>query len=296
MAEIKLSDLTAGSTPDGTETLEAVQSSNSVKLTINQILASTGGVSNASTLNIGSGGTIAGTFVGLSGASITGGVSTASFLEVGSGSTIAGILTTLSSVSVASGVTIAGGVTTTGIVQMQSAVTVTGRLTNLGGVSTGSFLEVASGSTIAGTLIGLSGASITGGVSINSDLVVGGLFNAAIKEIVKSTTATLTVAEISGTMINNQGQTTRSTLTLSSASPGYNFITNISTSGVSFNIKADTNDKIYLDGTALDDADKVSNNNPSVGDFATFWTFKSGSTTYDWQCSVGNGTWTDGGG
>jgi len=85
-------------------------------------------------------------------------------------------------------------------------------------------------------------------------------------------------------------------LTLPTADYGMNFLAVIATSGAgAFHIKADTNDKIYLDGTVLDDADKASLSTPAVGDCAVFFTFQTGASSWDWICESIQGSWTDGG-
>lgn len=117
-----------------------------------------------------------------------------------------------------------------------------------------------------------------------------------ITHIVKAATATLTAAECTSTIIENYGQSAANTLTLPAAAVGLNFIAQVFTIGQgAFNIKAGTGDKIYFDGTALDDGDKVSCATPVVGNFITFWVIKSGASTYDWMAASGQGTWTDGG-
>jgi hypothetical protein len=128
-----------------------------------------------------------------------------------------------------------------------------------------------------------------GGVEI-SDTVV-----AADSCVNKPSTITLTAAEVTNTIIDNYGQSAPMTLTLPAAAAGYNFVMSISTTGNAVHIKAGASDKIYLDGTALDDADKVSLVTPAVGNWASFFTFRSGASTYDWVCNAVNGTWTDGG-
>ena len=68
----------------------------------------------------------------------------------------------------------------------------------------------------------------------------------------------------------------------------------IGTAGVgAFHLKAGATDKIYLDGTALDNGDKVSIATPAVGDFFTFVSFQTGASSYDWIVSSGVGTLTD---
>lgn len=116
------------------------------------------------------------------------------------------------------------------------------------------------------------------------------------ENIVKSSTATLTAAEVKNTVINNYGQSAESTLTLPTAAEGMHFVYILGTAAETSHIKADTSDKIVLDGTALDDADKVSNNAGSsvIGESLECWSFQTGASAYDWTCTS-NGTWTDGG-
>ena len=55
----------------------------------------------------------------------------------------------------------------------------------------------------------------------------------------------------------------------------------------------DTNDKIYLDGIAGNDNESAIVT-PTVGEYCAFYTFLSGSGTYDWIAASGVGTWTAG--
>lgn len=115
-------------------------------------------------------------------------------------------------------------------------------------------------------------------------------------EVTKSETGTLTAAECSGTLMSNYGQTEENTQTLPTASEGLNAIVVIGTSGAgAFHLKAGPSDKIYLDGTALDDGDKVSIATPAVGDHFTFISFQTGSSTLDWIVESGRGSLIDGG-
>lgn len=125
--------------------------------------------------------------------------------------------------------------------------------------------------------------------------VAPGALSSQAKEIVQATTDTLTAAEMSGTFISNFGQGAANTQTLPTAAAGLNCVFQIFTTGNAFHVKAGATDKIYFDGTALDDADKVSLATPAAGDFITFAAFKTGASTWDWLARTGNGTWTDGG-
>lgn len=113
---------------------------------------------------------------------------------------------------------------------------------------------------------------------------------------IQASTATLTVAKVSGTVISNYGQGAENTQTLPAAAAGYNGLITIATAGAgAFHLKAGASDKIYLDGTALDDGDKASLATPAIGDYFSFWSFQTGATAYDWIVSSGQGTLTDGG-
>ena len=117
-----------------------------------------------------------------------------------------------------------------------------------------------------------------------------------IKTITQATTDTLTAAECAGTIISNYGQGAENTQTLPTAAVGLNGIVVIGTSGAgAFHLKAGASDKIYLDGTALDDEDKVSLATPAVGNFFTYFAFQTGASAYDWIVDTGEGTLTDGG-
>lgn len=115
-------------------------------------------------------------------------------------------------------------------------------------------------------------------------------------EVVQAATDTLSASECYGTIINNYGQSAANTQTLPAAAAGLSFMAIVGTSGMgALHFKANTGDKIYLDGTALDDADKVSCATPAVGNCAAFFCFQTGSGAYDWYCNSIQGTWTDGG-
>jgi hypothetical protein len=106
----------------------------------------------------------------------------------------------------------------------------------------------------------------------------------------------LSAANVSNTVISNYGQAASNVaLTLPAAAAGYSFIAVVGTaqSGNTWKITADTNDKIYLDGTAGTDNQSVIVT-PAVGNFITFISFQTGSSAYDWIAVTGNGTWTAG--
>jgi len=118
-----------------------------------------------------------------------------------------------------------------------------------------------------------------------------------INEIIQAASDTLTAAECSGTIINNYGQSVANTQTLPAAAKGLSGTCVIATAGTgAFNLKAGASDKIYLDGTALDDGDKASIATPAVGNSMSFVAFHTGASAYDWLVISGpNTVVTDGG-
>lgn len=110
-----------------------------------------------------------------------------------------------------------------------------------------------------------------------------------------TSTATLTAVQTSGTVLSNYGQSAEATLTLPAAAEGLGLTFIVTTTGNALHIKAGASDKIYLDGAALDDGDKVSLATPAVGDAVSCLAFRSGESTWDWLCTSIAGAWTDGG-
>jgi hypothetical protein len=126
------------------------------------------------------------------------------------------------------------------------------------------------------------------------DVVLSAQLTTLQKEINKTATGGLSAAECSNTIITNYGQAAEATLTLPTAAVGMRFTVVIIDGDDNLHIKAGASDKIYLDGVALDDGDKVTSDT-DVGDSIEFWTFKSGASSYDWYAKTLVGTWTDGG-
>ena len=139
---------------------------------------------------------------------------------------------------------------------------------------------------------GGSGSTASADGSILADLWIAG----PLRVITQTATDTLTAAEVSGTQVSNYGQLAANTQTLPAAASGLNFTVVVGTAGAgAVNIKAGASDKIYLDGTALDDGDKASCATPAVGDSLYCVAFQTGASAYDWMCNTVTGTWIDGG-
>jgi hypothetical protein len=114
-------------------------------------------------------------------------------------------------------------------------------------------------------------------------------------ETLKTATGDLSTSDVGSTLINNYGQGAAMTLTLPAAAQNYSFAVIVSTTGYAIYLKAGTGDKIYLDGTALDDGDKVGIASPAVGDMCSFFSFKTGASAWDWYCCSVKGGWVDSG-
>jgi hypothetical protein len=106
----------------------------------------------------------------------------------------------------------------------------------------------------------------------------------------------LTAAQVSGTVIHNVAQGANNVhLHLPTAALGYSFVAVVgeTQAGNTWKFQADTSDKIYLDGVAGTD-NQSAIVTPAIGDYATFFTFKSGASTVDWICKSGYGSWSAG--
>ena len=113
-----------------------------------------------------------------------------------------------------------------------------------------------------------------------------------IEEVVKTSTGNLSTAEVSGTIINNYGQSTNVVLTLPTAAEGMSFMVVLGTTVAKyFRIKANKNDKIYLDGTAGTDNYYVGIASAAIGAMISFATFQTGASSYDWVATTISGTW-----
>lgn len=146
--------------------------------------------------------------------------------------------------------------------------------------------------------IGASGATRPRNLYASGTGIFGGAVTATGYKTTTTTvasTATLTAVQTSGTVLSNYGQSAEATLTLPAAAEGLGLTFIVTTTGNALHIKAGASDKIYLDGAALDDGDKVSLATPAVGDAVSCLAFRSGESTWDWLCTSIAGAWTDGG-
>ena len=108
-------------------------------------------------------------------------------------------------------------------------------------------------------------------------------------------TVTLTREQVTNKRINNYGQAGIWTLQFPAAGPNMSLLLVAGGTGYALHAKAGASDKHYLDGTALDDGDKVSLATPALLNCAAFFTVKTGASTWDWFCNTISGVWTDGG-
>jgi len=116
-----------------------------------------------------------------------------------------------------------------------------------------------------------------------------------IKTNTKTATGDLSVAEVSGTIISNYGQDDDATLTLPEAAAGLSFMVVCGTTVAKyFRIKANTDDKIYLDGVAGADNGYAGIASAAVGAAITFASFQTGAEAYDWIATTLSGTWVAG--
>ena len=113
--------------------------------------------------------------------------------------------------------------------------------------------------------------------------------------VTKTATGDLSAAEVAGTIISNYGQGAAMTLTLPVAAAGMNFTFVVSTTGNAVYLKANTNDKIYLNGISTDDNDKIGMAVPVLGNCITLFAFQTGASAYDWVATSIDGVWVDSG-
>jgi hypothetical protein len=116
-----------------------------------------------------------------------------------------------------------------------------------------------------------------------------------VDELIKASTGALTASEMASPIINNYGQGAANTQTLPLAAEGHNALFIIATVGNAFHIDVQATDKVYLDGVALDDGDKISNAVPAISDSISIVAFQTGASAYDWRAQTIQGTWVDGG-
>ena len=149
-------------------------------------------------------------------------------------------------------------------------------------------------------VLDIDGMAAHGGTLVDADLIIvddggGGTNRSAtmeqvweyansVKVATYSADQTLTTAECYGYVIYVEGA---ATITLPAVADGMN-VTIITIGAVAVSIDPNASDKIWLDGTALDDGDKITNGS-SAGDIAVL-TYKSAD---GWHAATNS--WTDGG-
>lgn len=152
------------------------------------------------------------------------------------------------------------------------------------------------GPTFTGTPAAPTASVNTNTTQIATTAFVMAQVSAPVIEVDGHSSGALTAAQCSGTIVYNTGMGAGDVaLTLPAAAAGYSFVAVVGTTqgANTWKFTADTNDKIYLDGVAGTD-NQSAIVTPTIGDYASFFTFKSGASTYDWICRSGYGTWTAG--
>ena len=123
-----------------------------------------------------------------------------------------------------------------------------------------------------------------------------GVVYATMKEIYKTKSADspLTALQVSRTIVSNYGMTDADcVISLPTAAEGYTFICILpAVRARYFKFRADTNDKIYLQGAAGSDNGYVGVASGYVtGTSAQFYTFKASDGGFDWFCIPIFGIW-----
>lgn len=114
-------------------------------------------------------------------------------------------------------------------------------------------------------------------------------------EFVKAVTATLTSDMMYGGLVNTYGQDADMVLTLPAPTAGMHFTVIVGTTVAKYvRVKAATNDKIYLDGTAGSDAGYVGIASVTAGEAIRLFAFQTGAAAYDWFADTLSGTWVAG--
>jgi Pectate lyase superfamily protein len=118
--------------------------------------------------------------------------------------------------------------------------------------------------------------------------------NTPISLHINSTTS-LQAWMVSDSIIDNVNQAVAATVTLPTAADGYRVRFVMATPGFAYHIKPAVGNRVFLDGTALADGNRVSNPKPAVGDAVSCYTFRSGVSSHAWICRGESGTWVNGG-
>ena len=133
---------------------------------------------------------------------------------------------------------------------------------------------------------------------INGGTVTDVVLTANFDEIVQAASDTLEVGELRGQQITNFGQGAADNLQgLPTAAEGMSarFICATAQAANYFRVQADTNDKIYWNGTAGADNGYVTIAVPTVAAFFDIWSFQTAAGVWDWWAEVGFGNWAAGG-
>jgi hypothetical protein len=120
-----------------------------------------------------------------------------------------------------------------------------------------------------------------------------GLAVGRTSEEIVSSNATITRAQSFGSIINNYGQSTDTTLTLLALESKMNFIVALGTTVAKFfKIKPNGSDVIVLDGTALTGGQNVVITSAAAGAQLQCYTIQTGASAYQLLCNSISGSWT----
>jgi len=160
-------------------------------------------------------------------------------------------------------------------------------LETLGSLSTSSYLTVYGTIYAEGGILGTgtdTTADLAGSLSISNALTVDGDIYHKVTDLSQTGNITLLSKEVKGSVIYAGSP---STITLPAISDG-DSLTVIVVNAVTVSVDANASDKIWLDGTPLDDGDKISST-ATAGDVAVLTYY-----SVDGWYAVTN-SWTDGG-
>lgn len=115
-------------------------------------------------------------------------------------------------------------------------------------------------------------------------------------EYIRPSSYTVPSNELEGHIINNYGQTDDAVYWLPTATQNMEayIVCGSAPGGKTLAIKADTNDKFYFSGGGSSSDGDIVYKSPSIGDCLHIFSFKTGSSTWDWLVIPLIGSWSYG--